>query len=235
MTNLSGENGIQMREGALEEFLLTLPKPAAVFGANDILAMQVLRVCRNARIKVPSEVSVIGCDNDELICQNTKPQLTSIQPNFHLAGYTAAKILNNLMRGKAVDRAPATIGGHTLFPRSSTCHLPPAAVLVQHAMDYIKTHATEGISTSDVVAHLRVSRSLLDLRFRQVRGECVMDAILATRLNAVRHALKTTDRKILAIGRECGFGNPDYLKRLFKKRFGVSMQEWRLTAAKTAR
>lgn len=235
MTNLSGENGIQMREGALEEFLLTLPKPAAVFGANDILAMQVLRVCRNARIKVPSEVSVIGCDNDELICQNTKPQLTSIQPNFHLAGYTAAKILNNLMRGKAVDRAPATIGGHTLFPRSSTCHLPPAAVLVQHAMDYIKTHATEGISTSDVVAHLRVSRSLLDLRFRQVRGECVMDAILATRLNAVKHALKTTDRKILAIGRECGFGNPDYLKRLFKKRFGVSMQEWRLTAAKTAR
>lgn len=228
MTNLSGENGIQMREGALEEFLLSLPKPAAVFGANDVLAMQVLMACRNAKLKVPSEVAVIGCDNDELVCENTKPQLTSIQPSFDLAGFTAAAMLDDMMRGRAVPEKTVIIGRAKLFNRSSTCNLPPSVVLVQHAMDYIKAHATEGISTSDVVEHLRVSRSLLDLRFRQLRNESVMDAILTTRLNAVKYALKTTDRRILAIGRECGFGNPDYLKRLFKAHFGLSMREWRL-------
>ena len=228
MTNLSGENGIQMREDALEEFLRSVPKPAAVFCANDILAMQVLKACHNAKVKVPSDVAVVGCDNDELVCLNAKPQLTSIQPNFDLAGFTAAKMLDDLMRGKNVAKEPAIIGKLKLFPRNSTQNLPPSVVLVEHAMEFIKSHATDGISTSDVLKHLRVSRSLLDLRFRQLRNESVMDAILATRLNAVKYALKTTDRKIVAIGRSCGFGNPDYLKRLFKARFGISMREWRL-------
>ena len=227
MTNLSGENGIQMREGALEDFLRALPKPAAVFGANDILAMQVIKACHAAKIKTPAEVAVIGCDNDELVCQNTKPQLTSIQPNFDLAGFTAAKMLDDMMRGKTVAKEPAIIGKVRMFARGSTCNLPPSVVLVQHAMDYIREHATEGISTADVIAHLRVSRSLLDLRFRELRNESVMDAILAVRLAAVRERLEKTNRKLLSIGAECGFGNPDYLKRLFKKRFGMSMREWR--------
>ena len=227
MTNLSGENGIQMREGALEDFIRSLPKPAAVFGANDILAMQVLKACHNAKVKVPSEVAVVGCDNDELVCQNTKPQLTSIQPNFDLAGFTAAKMLDDMMRGKKVAKEPATIGKVKMFSRSSTCNLPPSVVLVQHAMEYIREHEKEGISTSDVIARLRVSRSLLDLRFRQIRGESVMDTILAIRLEAVKKMLTGTSRTILAIGEACGFRNPDYLKRLFKKRFGMSMREWR--------
>ena len=227
MTNLSGENGIQMREDALEEFLHSVPKPAAVFCANDILAMQVLKACHNAKTKVPSDVAVVGCDNDELVCLNAKPQLTSIQPNFDLVGFTAAKMLDDLMRGKNVAKEPAIIGKLKLFPRNSTQNLPPSVVLVEHAMEFIKSHATDGISTSDVLNHLRVSRSLLDLRFRQLRNESVMDAILATRLNAVKYALKTTDRKIVAIGRSCGFRNPDHLKRLFRKRFGMSMRTWR--------
>ena len=227
MKNLSGENGIQMREGALEGFLRSLPKPAAVFGANDILAMQVLNACRAAKIKVPSEIAVIGCDNDELICLNTKPQLTSIQPNFDHVGFIAAKTLNDLMRGKDVQKEPNIVSGAKVFSRSSTCHLPPAVALVRHAMEYIKTHATEGISTSDVVAHLRVSRSLLDLRFRQIRRQSVMDAVLDARLAAVRHQLVSTERTILSIGEACGFRNAEYLKRLFRRRFGVTMSEFR--------
>ena len=214
MTNLAGENGIQMREGALEEFLLSLPKPAAVFGANDVLAMQVLMACRNAKLKVPSEVAVIGCDNDELVCENTKPQLTSIQPNFDLAGFTAAAMLDDMMRGRAVPEKTVIIGRAKLFNRSSTCNLPPSVVLVQHAMDYIREHATEGISTSDVVSHLGISESLLDLRFRQIRGESVMSTIIGIRLAAVRTRLETTSEKISAIGAACGFRSADYLKRI---------------------
>ncbi len=37
---------------------------------------------------------------------------------------------------------------------------------------------------------------------------------------------------ILAVGADCGFGNPDYLKRLSKSRTGLSMREWRRLHAK---
>ncbi len=55
-----------------------------------------------------------------------------------------------------------------------------------------------------------------------------MDTILEIRLAAVKERLKSTNKTMLAIGKECGFRSPDYLKRLFKKRFGMTMREWRI-------
>jgi AraC-like DNA-binding protein len=75
--------------------------------------------------------------------------------------------------------------------------------------------------------HLGVSRRLLDLRFRQVCGKSVLEDILDVRLAEVKRMLNDTDRTIIQIGRDCGFNDPDNLKRLFRKRFGTSMREWR--------
>ncbi len=227
MVNMTGEARIQVNRVDLAEFLKKLPRPAAVFAANDLLAVQVARSCRMARLKIPTQIAVLGCDNDELLCQGERPALTSIQPGFENAGFAAARTLDALMRGRKVSESVLRIQGAEIVPRASTTNLPPAVAVVGAAMEYIEAHALEGISTSDVMAHLRVSRSLLDLRFRELRNESVMDTILAVRLAAVRERLEKTNRKILSIGAECGFGNPDYLKRLFRKRFGMSMREWR--------
>ena len=72
------------------------------------------------------------------------------------------------------------------------------------------------------------SRSLLDLRFRQVCGKSVLEDILDVRLAEVRRRLKDTNHTILQIGCNCGFKGPDNLKHLFKKRFGLSMREFRV-------
>ena len=230
MINMTGEAGIQVRTAELAEFLKHLPRPAAVFAANDLLAVQVVKSCREAKIKVPSSVAVLGCDNNELLCQGERPAITSILPGFEKAGFAAARALDALIHGKPPASHVLRIPGAALVPRSSTTTLPPAVAVVDAAMDFIKAHALDGISTADVIAHLRVSRSLLDLRFRQLRNGSVMDAILAIRLAAVRERIEKTDRKFIAIGAECGFRNPDYLKRLFRKRFGMSMREWRAAA-----
>ena len=87
--------------------------------------------------------------------------------------------------------------------------------------------ACDGIKPADVVSHVGVSRSLLDLRFRQVAGKSILEDILDVRFAEVRRQLKETDRTILQIGRDCGFNDPDNLKRLFHKRFGMSMREFR--------
>ena len=232
MVNMTGEAGIQVRTEELVEFLRSLPRPAAVFAANDLLAVQAIKACREARIKVPASLAVIGCDNDELLCQGERPALTSILPGFEKAGFAAARALDALIHGTPPATHVLRIPGAALVPRASTTTLPPAVAVVNAAMDFIKTHALDGISTADVISHLRISRSLLDLRFRQLRNESVMDAILGIRLAAVRERIEKTDKKFLAIGAECGFRNPDYLKRLFRKRFGMSMREWRDSARK---
>ena len=119
------------------------------------------------------------------------------------------------------------IAGLHLFERGSTAHVPPATVLVEKARAYIAGHACEGTHVDDVVSHLGVSRSLLDLRFRQMCGKSVLEDILDVRLAEVRRQLVKTDHTILQIGRDCGFNDPDNLKRLFKSRYGLSMRTWR--------
>ncbi len=176
---------------------------------------------------MPTDVSLIGCDNDELLCTISRPAITSIRPNFEQAGYAAARALDAMMRGRRPNETVMRIPGAKVIVRGSTEHIPPAVAVVNAAMEYIKRHALEGISTADVVSHLKISHSLLDLRFRQLRNESVMDAILSTRLAEVQRLLETTNRKLLDIGIACGFRSADYLKRLFKKRFGMSMREWR--------
>ena len=79
----------------------------------------------------------------------------------------------------------------------------------------------------NVIRHVGASRSLLQLCFRQVCGKSILEDILDVRLAEVRRQLKKTRRPVLQIGRDCGFKAPNYLKRLFKKRFGMSMREYR--------
>ena len=211
----------------LGKWLMALPKPAAVFGANDIFASEVLTVCDQLGLKVPQQVSVVGCDNDPLVYGNTHPLLSSFQLPFHEIGYKAAQMLDRLLRNKNPPQRTIRVSGTRLFERGSTARIPPATALVENAREYIATHACERIRVDDVAMHLGVSRRLLDLRFRQVCGKSVLEGILDVRLAEVRRLLKDTDRTILQIGRDCGFNDPDNLKRLFKKRFGMSMRDWR--------
>ena len=211
----------------LGSWLEGLPKPAAVFGANDLFASEVLTVCSQRGIRVPQQVSVVGCDNDPLVCGNAHPPLSSFQLPFRDLGYRAAQVLDRLLLNRNPPQHTVRITGTRLFERGSSAHIPPATALVEKARTYIAEHACEGIRVDDVAAHIGVSRSLLDLRFRQVCDKAVLEDILDVRLSEVKRLLEKTNRTILQIGLDCGFNDPDNLKRLFKKRFGMSMREYR--------
>jgi LacI family transcriptional regulator len=178
-------------------------------------------------LNVPKQVTVIGCDNDPLIWSSASPHLTSLQLPFRELGFKAAEMLDKLLRGRKPPLRTIRVGGTHLFERESSAHIPPATALVENAREYIKEHACNGIGAIDVIRHAGASRSLLELRFRQVCGKSILEDILDVRLAEVQRQLKKTNRSILQIGRDCGFNAPNYLKRLFRKRFGASMREYR--------
>ncbi|MBQ8126407.1 MAG: substrate-binding domain-containing protein [Kiritimatiellae bacterium] len=215
---------------SLAEWLTALPKPAAVFGANDLFARDVLAVCNRLGLKVPQQVSVVGCDNDPLICSGTKEQLTSFQLPFHELGYRGAEMLARLLQGRKPPCETVRVGGTRLFERGSSAPIPPAKMLVDRALNYIAAAACGGLRAADVATHLGVSRSLLDLRFRQICGKSVLQEITDRRLDEVKRLLAETGLPIIRIGQQAGFNDPDNLKRLFRRRFGVTMRDWRAQA-----
>jgi len=53
--------------------------------------------------------------------------------------------------------------------------------------------------------------------------------MLAAKLLSVVKLLETSCLPIVDVSRKCGFENVNHLKNIFKRRFGMSMREWRAT------
>lgn len=218
------------RRGDLAKWLRRLDKPAAIFAADDDSAFEVIQACQSAHLKIPSEIAILGVDDDPLICENIRPTLSSIRPAFAAAGRAAAEALERLMRRRSNPTAVRTIvakGRNEIVTRDSTRPESSAGLLVQEAIAFIQANARLGIGIEDVRAHLGVSRALMDLRFREVRNETVLSVLTDARLKELKHALKFTTEPIGEITARLGWTSPNYPKRLFKKRFGCSMLTWR--------
>lgn len=212
---------------ALGEWLKALPKPAAVMASHDLRAMHVIEAAKANGIDIPGEISLIGVDNDELICETLEPTLTSIAPDHVRLGELASAALKKVMADPFAAPSETLSSAKTIAERQSAHYTMPSAQLVERALAYIRRNALKGIGAADVVRHLGVSRRLADMRFRQLAGESILGAILRIRLAALQQRLRNTDAPIAKITAACGFHGENYAKKLFKSRFGVSMSEWR--------
>ena len=223
-----GQVGSREDLSSLRDWLAALPKPAAVMASWDTRATQVLAMCKDAHIKIPNQIAVLGVDNDELLDESSDPPLSSILPNHEQLGYAAARVLNNLMSGRqARTSSPFLVKPVKVVERESAVASAPAAHLLSRATTYIRKNAAKGIKVEDVATFLGVSRRLADLRFQQFSGETINETITRHRLDAVKKFLATTTRPIKTITEECGYADPSFLKVLFKRRFGCTMREWR--------
>lgn len=217
---------------ALATWLKSLPKPAAVMATYDLRATQVLDAACNVGLSVPDQVSIIGSDNDELLCDFTTPTLTSIAPDFTKAGAMAALTLDRMMHRRTTkipEPVIATVNDKRLVVRESTTHITPSARLVEQALSFIRKNALSGINATDVIAHLGASRRLVDMRFREATQSSILETIITLRLNEMKRLLSQTTMPISAITYKCGFRNENYAKNLFRKRYGMSMRQWKFS------
>ena len=177
---------------------------------------------------MPGQVSVLGVDNDELLAEYSQPPLSSIHPGHADMGYKAAMELERLMNGgrRAVFRE-TYIAPKRIVERESTGFVKPAAHLVARAKKFIAENALLGADTADVVAHLGCSRTLADLRFREIEGLTIHAALEERRIGEVKRLLKSTRRSVKAIAAQCGFRSACRLSHLFRQRTGMSIHDWR--------
>ena len=225
------DSGSENDIAALSDWILTLPKPAAVMAAADWRAVHVLTACERSKMRVPEAVSVLGVDNDEFMCAHASPPLSSILPNHVEIGRRAAEELEKLIKSKkSGQRKMITVPPQMVIERESTRICAPAAALVDRTKRFIRANATRGITVADVVAHLKVSRRLAEIRYRAATGETIREAIESAKMAKLKRLLISNRRPISAIAAECGFSNINSLSHRFQQCFGSSMREFRKNA-----
>ncbi|MCX7520823.1 LacI family DNA-binding transcriptional regulator [Microbacterium sp. STN6] len=108
---------------AARELLTRADRPTAVFAANDMSALGVLKVAAELGLRVPEDLSVIGFDDIPEAASATPPLTTMAQP-LHDLGAQALQMLVQLLDGHDVPnhvQLPAK-----LVVRASTAAAPAA-------------------------------------------------------------------------------------------------------------
>ena len=219
----------ESRNGEMERlrpFLSSLPPKTAIYAINDETAFVIAATARAAMRFIPHDLTLIGTDNDTALCEAAQPSLSSIQLDFERMGYLAAKMLaGRISHGGA--KSPLSIGPLLCVRRASTRGHGRRAPYILDAVETIRSEACEGLTPRELISRFKCSRSLFNLRFREAMGHSVLEEILQVRLERVVELLKDHAMPIGAIADFSGFGTHRDLDKLFRKRFGCSLRDWR--------
>ena len=155
---------------------------------------------------------VLGVDNEEYICENTVPTLTSVLPDFNGGGLRAAESLDRIIAGET-DSVPLHLsyGIKQIVERVSTADVNGAARCVALACEYMRRNAAAAIGIDDIATAAGTSRRLLEKHFRSVLSTTAMHELQRIRLELVKARIKETDLPIKCIGETCGFGDISHL------------------------
>lgn len=217
----------RLHEKDLLEWLDGLPKPCGVFAACDIYAMQVTNACRRRDIAVPTQVCVLGVDNDPVICSVSFPPLSSIDMNSKRVGYEAAALLDQMMAGEPPPQTPVLVEPIRVVTRESTDIMAVDDADVAQAIRLIREHACRGLRVGEVAEAVGLSRRALQQRFQRVLQRTPKQELMRVQIERAKMLLSQTDMSVELISRRSGFAAFEYFVRAFRRETGVTPRAYR--------
>jgi len=211
----------------LRPWLKKLPKPCGILAANDEMASILAVACSMEGLDIPSDIAVIGIDDDPVICRNSDPEISSVRPNFTRGAYTAAQMLDRAIRH------PKWPGKHVVYPpegisrRDSTRFVVRKDTDVAAALNLIKAKACSGLTADEVRKTFSCSRRTADERFRKATRQSILQVIQETRLQRMKELLSNPAQELNAIANLCGYSTQNAACKFFRLETGLTMSGWR--------
>jgi LacI family transcriptional regulator len=211
----------------LGDWIESLSKPAGIFAATDALGRSVIDACRAASIRVPAQVSVLGCGNDPVICGLASPSLSSVSLPGERVGFEAADLLTGLMGNKRHLETHRMVQVSSVIPRESTDNVSVRDPEVANALRFIFAHAGEWIGVRELLLALPVQRRSLERKFRKVLGRSPLEEIRRVRVDLAKQLLSSTDLPMPIVARRSGFSEAKQLSQVFRALVGTTPTAYR--------
>jgi LacI family transcriptional regulator len=95
---------------AARQLLETPGRPTAIFCFNDRMTMGAYHAAAELGLRIPQDLSVVGFDNQELIADGLRPELTTVAlPHYEMGAWAVEQILHEIDMA-----APVTPSHHSL-------------------------------------------------------------------------------------------------------------------------
>ena len=211
----------------LREWLRSIPKPIAIMACDDNQGSNLVEACHGIGIKIPSEVSVMGVDNDETLCSLGSTTLSSIQIDIEEGGRQTAALVERLVEDPKAPAEDVVLRPLKIVGRMSTAAFATNDQQILKALLFIHRNALKKISVSDVMAEAALSRRLLERRFKNVTGKTLYEYITDQKLRYFAEQLTETDEQVINIALSMGENDTKSISRRFKQLYGCTPVEWR--------
>ncbi len=224
--------GVMLRERSsdsrLRDFLRELELPAAVFASRDAMAIAAVQAAREAGLRVPDDVAVLGVDNDRALCELAPVPVSSIELPFLRIGYLAAEMLSKLMARETLERSEVLLPPLGVVTRQSTDMLAVSDRHVRDALHFIRGNSDRPISVADVVGQTGISRRPLEQRFRRDLSRSIHAEIQRVHLNRACELLSQTDLPVEQVAEMSGFTGPVHFSRAFRRELDTTPTDYRI-------
>jgi LacI family transcriptional regulator len=219
----------RLDENELRCWLDSLPKPCGVFCAWDVCAIQVTNACRRCGIAVPSQIAVLGVDNDPVTCSVSFPPLSSIDLHAKRVGYEAAALLDRMMAGQPPPPKTLLVEPGRVITRASTDIMAVEDPDVAQAIRLIREHACRGLRVGEVAETVGLSRRAFEQRFQRVLQRTPKEELIRVQMDRARMLLGQSDLSVEQVSKRCGFTTFEYFVRAFRREMGFTPRRYRKT------
>jgi LacI family transcriptional regulator len=196
---------------------------------DDTHAHDLAEACLEAGIPVPEQVAIVGVNNDDLLCDSAWPPLSSVEADFTRIGYMAARMLDRMLSGETLDATER----HVRLPplgvvqRQSTSTLAIKDENLAEAVRFIREHACDPCSVTDVLREVPVGRRWLERQFVVQLGRTPHDEIARVRIESAQRMLRRPELGLEEIAFRCGFAGLKAFYQAFRKVAGTTPAAYR--------
>ena len=172
---------------------------------------------------VLDDVTVIGFGQEQILCEIMDRHLSTGILNISKTEYNSSYLLDQIMAENELKESESE--QKTESPHTETNVRKDK--IVADALNFIHSNACDGITVSDVLNEIPLSRRVLEHRFRKVLGKTPHEEIISARIKRVKQLLLETDLTLNSIADRAGFKHTEYLSVAFKREVGISPSQYR--------
>jgi LacI family transcriptional regulator len=209
------------RPAAMMAWLRALPKPCGIFTCTDGWGRAVARYAREAGLRVPEELALVGADNDALECELISPPLSSVMIPWHEVGRHAATFVRQALGSQAIAGRRVVVSPIGVAARRSTDVLAVDDELVREAVVWIRDHSDRRLTVPMVARAVGGGRQRLERRFRKALDRSVQEEIRRSHVEAAKYWLGSTRASMAEVAKRSGFTNASLLNTAFQRELGI--------------
>ncbi len=130
----------------------------------------------------------------------------------------------------AVQRAVIHVGGGVTMEATPPSESPAGGSvnpLVHEARIFIQKNYPHDVSLNEAARYLAISEGHLASLFKQQTGKTFVQALTEHRMTVAATLLRDPRNRVTEVARQCGYRDPTYFSRVFRRTMGMSPREYR--------